>query len=182
MSIDPTVRDAMLAALPRLRAFAVSLTGNPDRADDLVQDTLMRAITHIDRFEQGTKLEAWLFTILRNLFYSEHRKRRREVEDPEGAIAGRIGVLPEQGGHLELDDLRKALIKLPPDQREVLLLVGAQGLSYEETAEICGCAVGTIKSRMSRARRRLAELLHLDSLDDLGPDHVVQAAIDSRRN
>ena len=163
----------MLAAVPSLRAFAISLSGSHDRADDLVQDTLMRAWKNVDRFEPGTNLNAWLFTILRNLFHSEYRKRRREVEDPEGSYASHLASPPEQGAKLDLADLRVALTKLPPDQREALLLVGAQGFSYEDAAVICGCAIGTIKSRVNRARNRLAELMHLtDMEEDLGPDRV----------
>lgn len=178
MSITPETRDALLRATPSLRAFAISLTGNVDRADDLVQDTLVRAIANIDRFQQGTNLNAWLFTILRNLFHSEYRKRRREVEDPDGSYSANLAVAPEQGAHLDLDDFRRALEKLSPDQREALLLIGASGFSYEEAAEICGVAVGTIKSRVNRARARLAQLLQLHDVDeDLGPDRLTLAAL-----
>jgi RNA polymerase sigma-70 factor (ECF subfamily) len=97
MTPEPALRDGLLAAVPSLRAFAISLCGHVDRADDLVQDTLLRALSNIDRFERGTNLNAWLFTILRNLFHSEYRKRRREVEDPDGSYAARLRVQPEQG-------------------------------------------------------------------------------------
>ena len=177
MSVEPQMRDQLLAAIPSLRAFAISLCGNPDRADDLVQDTMVKAWTNLHRFERGTNLNAWLFTILRNGFFSEHRKRVREVEDVDGTYSGRLTTIPEQGGHLDFEDFRKALLKLPHDQREALLLVGAQGFSYEEASEICGCAVGTIKSRVNRARTRLAELLMLDEDDELGPDSVFMAAL-----
>jgi len=173
MSIDIDLRDSMLKATPNLRAFAISLTNNVDRADDLVQETLMRAIANIDRFQPGTNMQAWLFTILRNLFHSEYRKRRREVEDADGKYAASLSVQPDQMPHLDFEDLQKALARLPHDQREALLLVGASGFSYEEAAEICGCAVGTIKSRVNRARNRLAELMHFtDMEEDLGPDRV----------
>src|SRR5919205_2506509 len=162
MQPEPAIRDALLAAVPSLRAFAISLCGQVNRADDLVQDTLVRALAHIDRFERGTNLNAWLFTILRNLFHSEYRKRRREVEDPDGSYAGRLKVQPEQGSRLDFEDFRSALAKLPADQREALLLVGASGFSYEEAANICGCAVGTIKSRVNRARKKLAEILTIE--------------------
>ena len=175
--IDPTLRDQLLAAVPSLRAFAISLCGRIDRAYDLVQDTLVRALTHIDRFEKGTNLNAWLFTILRNLFLSEYRKRRREVEDVDGIYAAGLTSIPEQGAHLDFEDMRKALGKLPLDQREALLLVGAEGLSYEDAAEICGVAVGTIKSRVNRARTRLAQLLGLKDVEDFGPDRVTKAAL-----
>jgi RNA polymerase sigma-70 factor (ECF subfamily) len=130
--------------------------GNPDRADDLVQETLLRALANVNSFEPGTNMSAWLFTILRNLFRSEYRKRRREVEDADGSYAQSLTSLPNQSSHLELDEFRKALELLPTDQRESLILVGASGFSYEEAAQICGCAVGTIKSRVNRARSRLA--------------------------
>jgi RNA polymerase sigma-70 factor (ECF subfamily) len=177
MSVEPAIRDQLLAAVPSLRAFAISLCGNPDRADDLVQDTLVKAWTHLDRFERGTNLNAWLFTILRNGFFSEHRKRVREVEDADGTYAARLTTAPDQLSHLDYDDLRKALLKLPSDQREALLLVGAQGFSYEEAAAICECAVGTIKSRVNRARSRLAELLGLNADADLASDGLVMAAL-----
>jgi RNA polymerase sigma-70 factor (ECF subfamily) len=177
MNIEPSMRDALLAAVPSLRAFAISLSGNVDRADDLVQETLLRALSHIDSFQPGTNLNAWLFTILRNLFHSEYRKRRREVEDSDGAYAARLSTQPEQGARLDLEDFKAALARLPPDQREVLLLVGASGFSYEEAAEICQCAVGTIKSRVNRARTRLAQLLAVESVDDIGPDEQTRAAL-----
>jgi RNA polymerase sigma-70 factor, ECF subfamily len=177
MSVEPEMRDQLLSAIPSLRAFAISLCGNPDRADDLVQDTLVKAWSNLHRFERGTNLNAWLFTILRNGFFSEHRKRVREVEDVDGSYSNRLTTVPEQGGHLDFEDFRAALMNLPHDQREALLLVGAQGFSYEETAEICGCAVGTVKSRVNRARTRLAELLKLGESDDIGPDSVFMAAL-----
>jgi RNA polymerase sigma-70 factor (ECF subfamily) len=177
MNIEPSMREALLAAVPSLRAFAISLSGNVDRADDLVQETLLRALSHIDSFQPGTNLNAWLFTILRNLFHSEYRKRRREVEDSDGAYAARLSTQPEQGARLDLEDFKAALARLPPDQREVLLLVGASGFSYEEAAEICQCAVGTIKSRVNRARTRLAQLLAVESVDDIGPDEQTRAAL-----
>jgi RNA polymerase sigma-70 factor, ECF subfamily len=166
----PSVRDAMLAAIPNLRAFAMSLSGKGDRADDLVQETLLRAMAHIGSFEPGTNMPAWLFTILRNLFRSEFRKRRREVEDTDGSYFDRLESPPEQQGRLEFEDLSDALAKLPFVQREALLLVGASGFSYEEAAAICGTAVGTIKSRVSRARGRVAELLGIDGAGELDPN------------
>jgi RNA polymerase sigma-70 factor (ECF subfamily) len=165
----------MLSAVPSLRAFAISLSGNVDRADDLVQETLMRAIANIDSFQPGTNMSAWLFTILRNLFRSEYRKRRREVEDADGSYADTLKSQPEQSGRLEFNEFRIALDKLPPDQREALILVGASGFSYEEAAAICECAVGTIKSRVNRARTRLADLLSIEGAEDFGPDHTTRA-------
>src|SRR5690349_24328677 len=177
MTLDPSVRAAVLAAVPSLRAFAISLCGDVDRADDLVQDTLLRALANIGSFEPGTNMTAWLFTILRNLFRSEYRKRRREVEDTDGSYAESLKSHPEQGSRLEFQEFRTALAKLPPDQREALILVGASGVSYEEAANICGCAVGTIKSRVNRARTRLAELLSIDSADEFGPDEQTRAVL-----
>src|SRR3984893_14306257 len=155
MKADPGVRESMLTAVPGLRAFAMSLCGKMDRADDLVQETLLRALVNIDSFSPGTNLSAWLFTILRNLFRSEYRKRRREVEDTDGSYEESLKSQPEQEGRVEFQEFRTALAKLPADQREALILVGASGFSYEEAASICECAVGTIKSRVNRARNRL---------------------------
>jgi RNA polymerase sigma-70 factor (ECF subfamily) len=177
VNLDPSVREAVLAAVPNLRAFAISLSGNIDRADDLVQETLLRALANIDSFQHGTNMSAWLFTILRNLFRSEYRKRRREVEDTDGSYAERLKSQPEQSGRVEFLEFRRTLGKLPADQREALILVGASGFSYEEAAEICGCAVGTIKSRVNRARSRLAELLSIESMDDFGPDRATRAVL-----
>jgi RNA polymerase sigma-70 factor, ECF subfamily len=175
MTLNPSLRDAMLAAVPSLRAFAISLSGNIDRADDLVQETLLRAIANIDSFQPGTNMSAWMFTILRNLFRSEYRKRRREVEDTDGSYAESLKSHPEQSSRLEFQEFRAALSKLPPDQREALILVGASGFSYEEAASICDCAVGTIKSRVNRARTRLADLLSIESAEDFGPDQSTRA-------
>ena len=119
----------MLAAVPSLRAFAISLSGNVDRADDLVQDTLLRAMANIDSFQPGTNMSAWLFTILRNLFRSEYRKRRREVEDADGRHVDSLKSPPQQHSRLEFEEFRRALAKLIPDQREALILVGASGFS-----------------------------------------------------
>jgi RNA polymerase sigma-70 factor, ECF subfamily len=177
MTLDSGLRDTILAAIPSLRAFAISLCGNVDRADDLVQETLMRALANIDSFQPGTNMSAWLFTILRNLFRSEYRKRRREVEDTDGNYAETLKSQAEQTSHVEFQEFRKALAQLPEDQREALILVGASGFSYEEAAEICGCAVGTIKSRVNRARTRLAQLLSIENPNDFGPDVTTRAVL-----
>lgn len=176
-NLDPPLRDAVLGAVPNLRAFAISLCGNVDRADDLVQETMLRALANIKSFQPGTNMSAWLFTILRNLFRSEYRKRRREVEDTDGSYAETMKSQPEQEGRVELQEFKTALAKLPADQREALILVGASGFSYEEAAHICECAVGTIKSRVNRARNRLAELLSIESVDDFGPDHATRGVL-----
>jgi RNA polymerase sigma-70 factor (ECF subfamily) len=128
-------------------------------------------------FEPGTNLNAWLFTILRNGFYSTYRNQQREVADPDRSYAGRLRSPPEQNGKCDAQDVLRALEKVPADQREALLLIVAEGLSYEDAALVCGTAVGTIKSRVYRARMRLAQLLAVEDADDLGPDQVMQAAL-----
>jgi RNA polymerase sigma-70 factor (ECF subfamily) len=175
--VPSDLREAMLAALPNLRAFAMSLTHNVTYADDLVQDTILRAWKNLDRFEAGTNLQAWLFTILRNGFYSQHRKKRREVEDPDGSYAACLRAPPEQPATCDVQDMLKALAKLPVEHREALLLIVAEGLSYEEAARVCGVPVGTMKSRTFRARAGLAQLLAVEEAEDLGPDRVTQAAL-----
>lgn len=176
---DSEMRDLLIGALPALRAFAYTLTYDLDRSDDLVQDTLVRAWTKADSFERGTNLMAWLFTILRNLFYSEQRKRKREVEDADGVHAGRLTSLPEQEVRLELRAFRDALDGLPLSQREALVLVGAQNFTYEEAAAISGVAVGTVKSRVSRARGRLIVELGMAGGGDIGADALTRAALGS---
>jgi RNA polymerase sigma-70 factor (ECF subfamily) len=177
MPLTDSLRDDILASVPNLRAFAISLSGNADRADDLVQETLLRAIANIDSFQPGSNLPAWLFTILRNLFRSDYRKRRREVEDSDGSYAKTLKTQPSQNVHIEFEEFRAALDKLPQDQREALILVGASGFSYEEAAKICECAVGTIKSRVNRARTRLANELSIEGASDLAPDATVRAVV-----
>jgi RNA polymerase sigma-70 factor (ECF subfamily) len=174
---SPALKANLLALIPNLRAFAISLCGDADRADDLVQDTLVRAWDHVDKFQEGTNLRAWLFTILRNTYFSHYRKRRREVEDKEGTRAAELAVLPDQHAHLDLADFRKALATLPADQREALVLVGAAGFSYEEAASVCGCAVGTIKSRVNRAHTRLANLLFPDQTPEFGAEPAIEAIV-----
>lgn len=145
--------------IPHLRAFARNLCGNATMADDLVQDALLKAWNARESYEEGTNLKAWTFTILRNVFYSEKRRSwRRQPLDPEVAEATLVAN-DDPASSMELLTLRNALARLPEDQREALILVGAGGMAYEEAAEICGCAVGTIKSRVSRARNSLAVLM-----------------------
>ena len=178
-NVSSGLRDSLVAQIGSLRAFAVSLCGDRDRADDLVQETLFKAWNHIDSFKEGTNLKAWLFTILRNTYFSERRKRKREVEDADGKYAARLAGAPEQHGHMDMKDFHAALNLLPADQREALILVGAAGFSYEEAAEISDCAVGTIKSRVNRARTRLADMLHLNEPEDSvgdGPQKVTRTA------
>jgi RNA polymerase sigma-70 factor (ECF subfamily) len=165
MTHDP--RDEIVDHLPSLRAFAMSLTRNSATADDIVQDTIVKAWSNIDKFEPGTNMRAWLFTILRNTYYSLHRKRASEVADVDGEYAAQMSEKPEHDGRLSMNDFREAFAQLPDDQREVLILVGASGFSYEEAAEMCGCAVGTIKSRANRGRKRLAELMQLEDSESM---------------
>ena len=177
MTISQQFRDQIIAAIPGLRAFGLSLTARSDRADDLVLETLMKAWKHHDSFEAGTNMKAWLYTILRNEFYTQLRKRKREVEDADGYYSSKVAVHAEQEGHLDMADLRVALAKLPEDQREAIILVGASGFSYEEAADICTVAVGTIKSRVNRARARLADLLQISANEKFGPDANSEAIL-----
>jgi RNA polymerase sigma-70 factor (ECF subfamily) len=154
-------RDDLLASLPDLRSFAMSLVANSTRADDLVQETLLKAWASQHRFIPGTNLMAWLFTILRNQFYTECRKRKREVEDAEGTEAAKIITLPTQEHGIELQKVWAIVEKLPAAQREALLLVAGQGLTYEAAAALVGTQTGTMKSRVSRARAFLAGSLRL---------------------
>lgn len=160
--MDTSARAALLSAIPDLRAFAVSLCGSKDQGDDLVQEALLSAWAHLDQFEEGTNMRAWLFTILRNHFLNQCRRRRNQVEDIDGHQAEHVTIAPEQDGWGICTDLRHALAQLPVHQREAVLLVGAAGRSVAEAAAICGCEPGTIKSRLSRGRARLAELLDGD--------------------
>jgi len=156
---DQAFKTELADLIPHLRAFARSLCGNPTAADDLAQEAMLKAWKARESYQAGTNLKAWAFTILRNLFYSEKRRSwRRQQLDPEVAEATLVAN-DDASASLDLLSLRNGLTSLPEDQREALVLVGAGGLSYEETAEICGCAVGTIKSRVSRARKALLEIL-----------------------
>ena len=179
MAVSAGFKNDLLAAIPSLRAFAVSLSQNADKADDLVQETLVKAWDKHESFQMGTNLKAWLFTILRNEFYSQMRKRGREVQDSDGIFTENLAQHPSQYGSLDMQDFKKALEQLPDEQREAIILVGASGFSYEEAAEICGCALGTIKSRVNRARQRLQELLQVSGESDYGPD-AISAPITSR--
>ncbi len=160
MANDP--RDEIVEHLSSLRAFARSLTRNAASADDLVQDTVVKAWSNMDKFQAGTNMRAWLFTILRNTFYSGRRKQKREVADVDGKMAAQLSEKPAHDGRLAMKDFAVAFAELPDEQREALLLVGASGFSYEEAADMCGCALGTIKSRVNRARKRLSEMLDLE--------------------
>lgn len=161
-SIASAFRSDLLAALPALRAFAYGLAINPTQADDLVQETVLKAWKSQNSYQPGSNLVAWLCTILRNQFYTECRKRRREVEDADGAAAEQMIALPAQEHGIALQQVWAKLASLPAPQREALLLVGAQGMTYEAAAEFVGCQVGTVKSRVSRARAFLAQSLAME--------------------
>ena len=176
-SDTPEFQAALVDVLPHLRAFARSLTRRREQADDLVNDAVVRALSAADQFQPGTNFKAWMFTILRNLFYNEGRKNRSTVSLDE-AEALMPSVLPSQHAALEFCDFRRAFWQLGDDHREVLILVGASGLSYEEAAEVCGCAIGTIKSRVSRARSELLHLLTGDNLKAARIDSAPIAGID----
>lgn len=153
------VRQQFLEAIPTLRAFARSLCGNAVRADDLVQETLAKALSKISSFDKDSNAQAWLITILRNQYYSEGRKRRREVEDGEGHYAATLISPDRPDAGLEVRDLMTALQMISDEKREALLLVTASGYSYEVAADIIGTKPGTVKSRVSRARAELEELM-----------------------
>lgn len=178
-SSSEQLKAEFIARIPRLRAFAISLCGNADRAEDLVQETLVKAWGHLGSFVEGSNLGAWLFTILRNTYFSQYRKRRYEVSDSDGILVGRLAVTAGQTSHMDLLDLRAALALLPDDQREAIILVGAAGHSCQEAAKIAGCAVGTIKSRVSRARRRLVEILTIPCGGELHPASFSRRGVES---
>ncbi len=171
-------KEELVEHLPALRAFARSLTRDHSSADDLVQDTVVKAWSNFDKFKEGTNLKAWLFTILRNTFYSTIRKGKWETEDPDGVMAGQLSVKPAHDGVMAMAEFKDAFHILPDDQREALTLVGASGFSYEEAALMCDCAVGTIKSRVNRARSKLVELLDMGEGESIaGEDAATLAAL-----
>jgi RNA polymerase sigma-70 factor (ECF subfamily) len=152
-------RAELVAHLPHLRAVARALTGHRDRADDLVNDTVLKALSAEEQFQPGTYLKAWLMTILRNHYINGLRRTRIEVETigeiPEAALPS----APNQEHVVEVNEVANALQRMSVEHREILVLVSAAGLSYEEASEVCGCAVGTIKSRLNRARNELKKVL-----------------------
>ena len=176
----------LLACIPHLRAFAWFLARNRERADDLVQDTIVRALGAAQQFRAGTNLKGWMFTILRNLHYDEVHKNRIQMQSLDDPLAHEPTVLPSQVASLEFGDFRRAFWQLADDQREALILVGASGLSYEEAAKACECPKGTIKSRVSRARRELLQILEDGLLADRRRDTPAMAGyigglLDGRR-
>jgi RNA polymerase sigma-70 factor (ECF subfamily) len=153
---DAAFQSAIVAIIPQLRAFARSLCRDATEAEDLAQEAVARAWVNRGRFEMGTNIKAWAFMILRNQFYSDKRRSWRNVPLDPDVAAQTLVAINSPSGNLELDELRRAMSMIPDEQREALILIGAGGLSYEEASEICGVAIGTMKSRVSRARDRLA--------------------------
>jgi RNA polymerase sigma-70 factor, ECF subfamily len=166
--VDQAFVNELMASLKSLRAYAISLTHNMHQAEDLVQETVLRAISKHEKFETGTNLAAWLMTILRNLFYSGRRRTQREVEDADGIHAAKMISIPDQEDAIIVQELHAALAKLPRVQRDAIMLVGAEGMAYEEAAAALGVNVGTLKSRVNRARNRLANLMGLIGEDGIG--------------
>jgi RNA polymerase sigma-70 factor (ECF subfamily) len=165
---DDAFKTELTGLIPQMRAFARSLCRDATAADDLAQDALLKAWNNRTSYQPGTNMKAWTFMILRNQFYSDKRRSWRSTQlDPEVAERTLVAI-SNPVASLELDEVRRALAMLPEDQREALILIGAGGLSYEEVSEICGCAIGTIKSRVSRARDRLAAILEDGAYDQDG--------------
>ena len=149
----------LVGFIPHMRAFARLITQNHDKANDLVQDTIVRALKAEHQYTPGTNMKAWLFTILRNLHVNTLRRNKIRFDSIEEGALDYFAVAANQESHLELQELKRCMTKLSNEHREILILVGASGFSYEEAAEICGCAVGTIKSRLSRGRQELYQLM-----------------------
>ncbi|MEY1556363.1 RNA polymerase sigma factor [Yoonia sp. R2331] len=176
--VDP--KDELLTHLPALRAFALSLTRNNATADDMLQDTVLKAWTNMDKFERGTNMRAWLFTILRNNFYSSRRKLKREVADVDNVFSDAMSVKPDHDGRLQMRDFKSAFEELADEHREALILVGANGFTYDDAAVMCGVAPGTMKSRVNRARAKLTEMLQLEDDDALEmTDTATMAVVES---
>ena len=156
---EETFKKDLIELIPQLRAFARTLTGDPSAADDLAQDAMVKAWDARGSFQMGTNMKAWTFMILRNQFYSDKRRSWRQVQLDQESAERTLVAVDNPETPVALDELRLGLGMLPAEQREALILVGAGGFAYEEAAEICGCAVGTVKSRVSRARRALHSVL-----------------------
>ena len=156
---DEGFKRELVHLIPHLRAFARTLTGDPTAADDLAQDAMMKAWDARASYQMGTNMKAWTFMILRNQIYSEKRRSWRSTQRDQEAAERTLVAVDDPEAPVALDELRQALNTLPEEQREALILVGAGGFAYEEAAEICQCAVGTVKSRVSRARKALAATL-----------------------
>lgn len=162
---DTDFKQILAETVPHLRAFARSLCGRPDLADDLVQEAMLKAWAARERFEKGSNMRAWTFTILRNVYISQMRRKKFTGDYDELVAEKQLAAPAHQEGPLALQDLQYALNQLPENQREAIILVGAGGFAYDEAANICGCAVGTIKSRVSRARRTLEGVIESGDID-----------------
>ena len=162
---DEAFKAELVQLIPHLRAFARTLCGDPAAADDLAQDAMMKAWDARNSFQMGTNMKAWTFMILRNQFYSEKRRSWRQSQLDQEAAERTLVAVDDPEAPVALDELRLSLAALPAEQREALILVGAGGFAYEEAAEICNCAVGTVKSRVSRARRALHAILDEGAYD-----------------
>jgi RNA polymerase sigma-70 factor (ECF subfamily) len=180
------LRNELVRWIPNLRAFALTLTQNAHHSDDLVQETLVKALSRPDSFEMGTNLRAWLFTILRNSFYNDIRRMKyHSTATLDDIEPDALKLRATQEKYMEFQDVLKGLSLLVPEQREAIILIAAEGLTYEEAAEICGCPVGTMKSRLSRARRRLeafangktpGPVMHGTFAEDCSVQHRIQLA------
>ena len=175
-SDERVFRTGLMDATSNLFSYAMSLTRNSSAADDLVQETMMRAWRGRSSYQSETNLGAWLFTIMRNAFYTAKKKYAREVADSEGDHAGRLVSLPEQGGYLDLQDVQVALGQLPPPMRQALMLITLENVSYDDAARIMNCRTGTVKSRVWRARQQLAALLGYTGAD-IGADGAMLSAL-----
>ena len=164
-ALDNAFKAEIVTLIPHLRAFARTLCGDATAADDLAQDAMMKAWDARASFQMGTNMKAWTFMILRNQFYSEKRRSWRQSQLDQEAAERTLVAVDDPEAPVALDELRLSLGMLPPEQREALILVGAGGFAYEEAAEICGVAVGTVKSRVSRARRALQAILEAGTYD-----------------
>lgn len=162
---DDAFKRELVTLIPHLRAFARTLTGDPTAADDLAQDAMMKAWDARASYQMGTNMKAWTFMILRNQFYSDKRRSWRQIQLDQEAAERTLVAIDDPGSPIALDELRLAMAMLPHEQREALILVGAGGFAYEEAADICGCAVGTVKSRVSRARKALQGILEAGTYD-----------------
>ena len=156
---DKAFKTLLAAVIPHLRAFGRSLSGNADTADDLVQETMLKAWTARDRFVAGTNMRAWTHVILRNIYFSQTRRARFKGEWDDYSADLLLAIPAGQESHIALGDMQRALMQLPAEQREALVLMGAGGMTCEEVAVICDCATGTVKSRVARARMALRALL-----------------------